>query len=402
MARDGTSVRRAQAEGNVSLLPKLFLLSHGFQTEYEAGFANGASRVGLDVTVIASDNTLLDRMDSGVRTLNLRGSQNSRRSSLAKAANILRYVAAYTKLGISNRDAIFHFCGLFTLRRGIGVLVEALWSRLAFRTWWLTVHNLLPHDDHSAYTALIFRLTYRLPDRLIVHTPKIRQQLIESFGISPSKITVIEHGIDRFIHPIPDCHTRITKAFQLPAHDRLLLVFGNISPYKGVDILLEALRRTRLPAQTVLLIAGKPSSPSLRTSLQVDVQCHPQSSRIHLHLDYVDEDLVAPLLSAADAMILPYRHIDQSGVLFAAKSAGLPCILTDVGSFADYIDQHTDILVPPADPEALSKAIEEICQRPAAIDRSNSIRAAMDRFSWSHTLAPYARAARAIHESAPS
>jgi glycosyltransferase involved in cell wall biosynthesis len=367
----------------------LFLLSHGFQTEYEVGFANGVARNGIAVTLIAADNTLYSRLDAGIRALNLRGSQRSDRSSLSKARNLARYFCSYSALGLRHRDAIFHFCGLFTLRRGVGVLVEALLARMVFKTWWLTVHNLLPHDDHRKRTEVLFGLVYRLPDHLFVHTHKLKTQLVQRFKLPEEKITVIDHGIDRFIQANATAKVRITEAFGLPPHKTLLLMFGNLSPYKGVEDLLEALESVALPEGVALLIAGKPNSAALRDGLMTRLGMHPNAKQIRLHLDYVDEDLIQPLLSAADVMILPYRHIDQSGVLFSAKSAGLPCILTDVGSFSEYMDPDKDILIPPRDRRALSEAILRFCQEPSSNHRERAVAAAESRYSWKLTLQPY-------------
>ena len=64
-------------------------------------------------------------------------------------------------------------------------------------------------------------------------------------------------------------------------------------------------------------------------------------------------------LKAADVLVLPYKEIFQSGVLFLAYSFGLPVVATDVGSFREEIvEGKTGFLCQPGDPEALAKAIE--------------------------------------------
>ena len=60
-------------------VPDVILLSHGFQSEYEAGFANGLARNGVHVILIGSDTTLRDRIESSVKIINLRRSQDPRR-----------------------------------------------------------------------------------------------------------------------------------------------------------------------------------------------------------------------------------------------------------------------------------------------------------------------------------
>ena len=72
-------------------MPEVILLGHGFQPEYEVGFANGLARNGWSVTLIGSDMSLRDRLDHRVRLLNLRRSQEPARPAWRKALNLLCY-----------------------------------------------------------------------------------------------------------------------------------------------------------------------------------------------------------------------------------------------------------------------------------------------------------------------
>ena len=125
------------------------LLSHGFQSEYEIGFANSLARNGVDVLLIGSDNTQTTRAAATLKILNLRGSQDPRRPRLAKAWNVVRYILAYLAYLAAQRGAHVHLIGMFTTGSTALSLLEAWLTRLVAGRYVLTVHNLLPHDRHG-------------------------------------------------------------------------------------------------------------------------------------------------------------------------------------------------------------------------------------------------------------
>jgi glycosyltransferase involved in cell wall biosynthesis len=375
-------------------LRRVYLISAAFQGEYEVGFANGLNRNGVPVTVIGSDRSLVERLDPAVSFLNLRGNQSANRSIARKAANVLRYFGALSRTAIREPRAIFHTNGTFVLRRGIGVLIEALWCRLWFGEWWLTVHNLLPHDDESRLNRFVFGIAYRLPQRLFVHTEEMAGELRGRFGIPAARVHVVEHGIDRFVDPDDGSKDRIRRRFSLPAFRFLILLFGNISRYKGVDLLVEAVDDLVLPDGSLVLIAGRSSSPKYATELRQRMSAMKNPGAIAWADEYLPDSDIPDLLAAADCMVLPYRKIDQSGVIFAAKSAGLPVIASDVGSFRSYVDIERDILVTPRDIAALAGGIARMAKRGSLPDRTRHVESARKKFSWQVTLQPYAELVR--------
>jgi glycosyltransferase involved in cell wall biosynthesis len=369
---------------------RVYLISAAFQGEYEVGFANGLSRNGVPVTVVGSNGSLTGRLDRGIVFLNLRGDQNPRRSAFEKAVNILRYAGALARTALNDRAAIFHTNGIFTLRRGLGVLFEALWCRVFFREWWLTVHNLLPHEEETWVNRIAFGIAYRLADRLFVHTMLTANALSRDFGIDPGRVRIFEHGIDRFIESDAGSKARIRRQFDLPEFRTLILLFGNISPYKGVDLLMEAVERAALPADAFVLIAGRSASADYKGELNSRLASMRRAGQIAWRDQFIADENIPDLLAAADCMVLPYRKIDQSGVIFAAKSAGLPIIASDVGAFNAYIQPGRDFLVPPADVDALADALSQMARRGPLTEREAHIDSARRKYGWEVTLRSYA------------
>lgn len=370
--------------------PSVVLLSHGFQAEYEVAFANGLAQRGVPVTVVGADGSLVGRLTAGVEFLNLRGSQAAGRSPLQKLLNIGRYWAAYLRLARQRPDAVFHFNGLFTLRKGPGVLVEALLARVFIRHWWLSVHNLLPHDGGTPLQRRIFSWVYRWPQRLVVHTEAMKAALVAEFGVAASRVLVVEHGIDQFHPPGPGDRAALCRHLGLPDDGaQLLLMFGHLAPYKGADVLLQAVAQAGLPAGLRLLLVGRVGSAAYRAELETALAgLGEAAARVNLMDRFVPDADVPLLLRGSAAMLLPYRHIDQSGALFAARSAGLPVLATDVGSFARYMVPGQDVLVPACTPADLAAGLQTLARQLATVDRTHSLQQARC-YAWQHTLAPY-------------
>ena len=136
-------------------MSEVILLSHGFQPEYEAGFANGLARNGVRVILIGSDMTLCSRIEPKVEIVNLRGSQDPRRPIWKKSINIIRYWVSCFSFLLSHRGMPVHVIGIFSTRHLWISLIEAWLIKWVSGSYILTVHNLLPHDRHTVINARV-------------------------------------------------------------------------------------------------------------------------------------------------------------------------------------------------------------------------------------------------------
>ena len=138
--------------------------------------------------------------------------------------------------------------------------------------------------------------------------------------------------------------------------NQVLLVFGTIRPYKGIDIAIQAFAEliTEYPGVR-LLIAGKLWEDW--TPYQELIDKFGLSSYVCAHLEYIPADEVYKYFEVSDISIFPYRHFDsQSGAAAAAVSFGKPIIVTSVGGLPEFTDDSRCI-VPPDDSHALARAI---------------------------------------------
>jgi len=178
-----------------------------------------------------------------------------------------------------------------------------------------------------------------------------------------------------------------------------VLFFGNIEPYKGVDLLLRAfaLLPPELLGKSRLLIAGRPGrgTPELQTLAHTLGIYH----RVTWQLGFVAEKEVGSLFRSATLAVLPYREIDQSGVLMTAIAFDKAIVASRVGGIPETIqDQVHGLLVEPGNIPRLAAALSSLL---SSAVRRHQMEAAVRELrtgtlSWKHiadqTLSIYQKA----------
>ena len=224
-----------------------------------------------------------------------------------------------------------------------------------------TVHNSTAfHGDASWLQRWGFGSMLRRFDHLMVHTEYSRQLLIEGLGIPSYRVSVLPGGLydhyESAAEREPTC-----LAPEETETEQIILYFGNISYYKGLDILIRAfgqLPKARL-SQARLLVVGNPRMPMepIRTlAKEVGIE-----DRVTWDLRFIPEEEVHSVFSRATVVALPYRQIDRSGVLTTALSYGKPIIATRVGGFAEMLqDGVHGYLVDPGDPSEMAARMEDL------------------------------------------
>jgi glycosyltransferase involved in cell wall biosynthesis len=171
--------------------------------------------------------------------------------------------------------------------------------------------------------------------------------------------------------------------------DKAILFFGRIKPYKGIEYLIDAFRlllRTRQDYR--LIIAGRADpGDSYWTSLFNEVRDYTQRGSAIIIPEFIPDHQTEVYFKAADVLVLPYRRIYQSGVLFLGFNFGLPAIVADAGSLRDEIvEGQNGFVVKPEDPVALADAIERYFASDLYADldrrRSDIKSHAYQRHSW--------------------
>jgi glycosyltransferase involved in cell wall biosynthesis len=224
----------------------------------------------------------------------------------------------------------------------------------------LTAHDVLPREPRRGQRAGQRRLYARM-DAVIAHSQHGAARLRDELGLDPARVHVIHHGAFHHLVAIPP--GLLPPELGAPAgpphppapgDPPVALFFGLLRPYKGLDLLVEAWRAVE---GAELWVVGMPRMDlaPLRARAPASVRW---VSR------FVGESELAALFRRADLVVLPYREIDQSGVLFTALAFGRPLLLTAVGGFPEVAATGAAELVPPGDPEALAAALRGLLDDP--------------------------------------
>ena len=246
-----------------------------------------------------------------------------------------------------------------TLSHWQWIWLEALSSRLLprGRPQVLTLHNVIRRERSA-------RRLLDAMDAIIVHT----RHGAELLG-GGARVHVIPHGAFDHLTRLPDERPLAPELARVEGP--VVLCFGVVRPYKGVDVLLEAFRSVE---GAELWIVGRPLGVELEAA--ANVRFVPR---------YVSDAELPAFFRRADLLVLPHRNVDVSGVLFAGLAFGKPMILSDVGGFREVVEAHgAGRLVPPGDPAALAAAISDLLADPAERERlaERARSAAAGAFSW--------------------
>jgi len=340
------------------------LLTGGGDQHYAFGLATSLVSKGAFLDVIGSDDLDFPEFHCPqVNFLNLRGDQKTEVSFLKKVSRILLYYARLISYVTTAKPKIFHILwnNKFELfdRTVLMLYYKALGRKIV-----LTAHN-VNRSRRDSKDSLLNRITlkiqYRLADYVFVHTNKMKADLIEEFDVHANRIGVIPYGINNAVPNTGLSSQEARQRLGIPAGQKTILFFGNITPYKGLEYLTSAFQQAFIDRdEYLLIIAGWPKNcedywGALQQSIKEDVQ----KGRILLKDEYVSDEETEVFFKAADVLVLPYRYIYQSGVLFLGYSFGLPVLAADVGSLKEeIIEGETGSVFKAEDSADLAKAID--------------------------------------------
>ncbi len=355
----------ANRQSKIANRPAVALLTGGSDRPYVFGLTQALASAGIALDLIGSDDLDMPelRRVPGVNFLRLRGDQRPEASLPSKALRISKYYAKLIRYAATARPEIFHILWGNRFEFADRTLLM-LYYRLLGKKIVLTAHNVnaAKRDSKDSFlNRLTLRIEYRLSHHIFVHTEKMKRELMEAFGVEASKATVIPFGINNFAP-----HTRLRPAearrrLTLDEAEKVILFFGRITPYKGLEYLIAAFRKiVKRGSGYRLIIAGRPvRCEAYWERIRETVREEVESGRVLLRAEYVPEEETEIYFKAADVLILPYKDIYQSGILFLGQSFGLPVIASDVGSLKDdIIEGATGFVFRPEDPEALANTIE--------------------------------------------
>jgi glycosyltransferase involved in cell wall biosynthesis len=343
-----------------------------FTLPYDRAFCGALARSGADVVLVGRPLRAYEQSLAGepfvFADLFYRGAgkkeagwQTSRLGRLRKGFEHALGLRALTALAAESAADIVHFQWLM-----LPFLDRFALQRLRRRSALvLTVHN-AELTTHST-SAVIGRLGASLQalgrqgavlgfDCYVAHTTKTVAQL-EALGIPGDRILLRSH-------PPLDLELSAPTAAESSADTRPeILFFGQIKPYKGVDVLIEAgLTLATSRRDFRITIAGRPFQPM--AALRARIEAAGATDVFRFDLDYLPDARLAAYLAEAAIVVFPYREIDGSGALALAARFGKPIVASRVGVFAEPPVASRVELVDPDDPKALAAMLGGLLDAP--------------------------------------
>ena len=217
--------------------------------------------------------------------------------------------------------------------------------------------NVIPHESRPGDTVFT-RYFVKACDGFLTMSEKVKSDLA-SF-VTKQPIALSAHPLyDNFGEPI-DVQTA-REHLQLPQSEKLLLFFGFIRPYKGLDLLLKAMADPRIRAAGIrLMIAGEFYED--RKPYEALIQELKIEDRLILKTDFIPDSQVCDYLCAADFVIQPYKQATQSGVTPLAYHFEKPMLVTRVGGLPDLVPHAQSGWVTDPEPTSIADGILELYQ----------------------------------------
>ena len=229
-----------------------------------------------------------------------------------------------------------------------------------------TIHNALAHDvRHEEHEIALNRYLAVTADTVHVMNSRTSDVVAPFYDLSGRTVEHLPHPSYRGIYDGNGSRAEARARFGLDDDDVAVLFFGQIRPYKGVDVLIEALQQASAADRFVLLLAGRTSAEDEAT---ID-RLVPEGLRTVRHHDYVADAEVKRWFDAADIAVLPYRRVLNSGSLHLAATFGVPVVLPDEAHLrSDFGGEAWVRWFEPGDAGALARVLSEpLPERGAAL-----------------------------------
>jgi glycosyltransferase involved in cell wall biosynthesis len=373
---------------------EIALLTGGGDRPYAHGLAMALMAKGICLDFIGSDelDSVELRESPGLTFLNLRGSQEEDAGFVRKVSRVAMYYARLIRYASASRPKVLHI--LWNNRFELFDRTVLMgYYRLRGKRVALTVHNVNAgrRDSHdSLLNRLSLGVQYRLADHIFVHTKAMKSELVEDFAVREQAVTVIPLGFNNSVPDTDLSHGQARRRLGIGDAEKVILFFGRISPYKGVEFLVAAFQRVMAQGGDYrLIIAGKPerSCEKYVDKIRQAISSDGSRERVIQRMEFIRDEETEVYFKAADVFVLPYTEVFQSGVLILGYGFGLPVIATDVGSFGEeIIEGETGFLCRTRDSVDLARTIEAYFQSDlfkALSSRRPGIREyARTRYSW--------------------
>jgi len=244
------------------------------------------------------------------------------------------------------------------------------------------VDNIIPHEKRFGDRPFA-RWFVQACDDFVVMSKSVGDEIRSFLPASKNTAEVVRFAP----HPIYDTYGELLKKaaarhlLSLPESVPMVLFFGFIRRYKGLDLLIEALTQT---PDIHLVVAGECYEDW--AFYQKIIEENGLGGRIHLFDEFIPADQVRVFFSAADLIVQPYRSATQSGISQIAYHFEKPMVVTNVGGLPEIVSQGVSGYVVEPEPGAIAEAMRDFFENNRAQAMHEGVVAEKKRFSWEYLV----------------
>jgi glycosyltransferase involved in cell wall biosynthesis len=239
--------------------------------------------------------------------------------------------------------------------------------------------NVIPHEKRPGDLRLT-RFAFKTVDYFVVQSDSVERDLL---AVQPNARFV------KLLHPVYEIFGErverniARRELRIPDAAPVILFFGYIRKYKGLDIILQAMPEMLKSLPDLRLIIAGEFYDDEQEYLEMMKDLEIPFENLVLATNYISNDEVAKYFCAANVVVLPYRDATQSGIVQIAYNFDVPVIATDVGGLAEVvIDGKTGFIVPHAKPEFVAHAVTRFFKENLEQSMVQGVIEEKKKYSW--------------------
>lgn len=241
--------------------------------------------------------------------------------------------------------------------------------------------NVLPHE-RTPLDKMLTTWLFKSGDYFIVQSKSVENDLL----------SVVDRPKYKFVlHPVYEIFGKTIKKSEarskigIRENENVALFFGYVRKYKGLHIMLDAMKEVQARMEVKLLVVGE--FYENEESYRQQIEKLNLATSVKVVSDYIPNDEVSTYFSAADVVVLPYIDATQSGIAQIAYNFNKPVITTNVGGLAEIvIDGKTGLVVKPNSSEELSGAIVKFFSEHLSEKFTGAVSEQKKLYSWDNLI----------------
>jgi glycosyltransferase involved in cell wall biosynthesis len=297
--------------------------------------------------------------------------------TLLNSVNPINWVLSARALAQEQPDLVITRYWLPFMGPCLGTVLRLaqFFARNKFRSTAL-VDNLIPHETRPGDTLFSRYFVGACTDFVVMS--KSVEEDIRTFSDKP--VHFAPHPIYDIYHSLVE-KDQARKKLGLPAEVPMVLFFGFIRAYKGLDLLLNALASA---PEVHAIVAGECYGDWAPYAKLIEE--NGLTDRVHVYSDFIPNDEVRYYFSAAELVVQPYKTATQSGISQIAYHFDKPMVVTNVGGLPEIVTEGVSGYVVPTDPAAIAAAIRDFYENNREEALQIGVAEEKKRFSWEHLV----------------